>query len=337
MSQVQDGLSLTRQFDDYDALAANLPGWQIELCPVDSSSGFVAQAETVVTTRLQMDRFRISSSLLVTGSLPGQSHYGLGILLAASGPVRHVGQVLDPVTMAALSRSGQEIHMVWNGPVDILSIAVDGDLMERHVQAHAGLDLASFRRTRMCTLPPGSPSWGERGRALVKLQAVLASGAGLSAEARRRLEDCILQIALEDIAAGEQPATGSGAGRWRTARQAEELLRSRLDDPPSLAELCAQLGTPERTLHHAFHEAFGLRPKAYLRALRLNAARRRLRRAEGTVTEVALDLGFLHFGRFAGEYHAMFGESPSDTLRHARADGPVARDAPPPARSGEFD
>ena len=40
-------------------------------------------------------------------------------------------------------------------------------------------------------------------------------------------------------------------------------------------------------------------------------------RDEGkTVTVIAKQHGFLHLGQFAIEYRKMFGESPSETLRH---------------------
>jgi hypothetical protein len=45
---------------------------------------------------------------------------------------------------------------------------------------------------------------------------------------------------------------------------------------------------------------------------------RRLRRSDpssGTVTDVAVDLGVRHFGRFSGQYGQLFGEYPSETLR----------------------
>jgi len=37
-----------------------------------------------------------------------------------------------------------------------------------------------------------------------------------------------------------------------------------------------------------------------------------------TVTEVATRWGFLHFGRFAGDYQKQFGEKPSETLQRER-------------------
>jgi AraC family ethanolamine operon transcriptional activator len=129
----------------------------------------------------------------------------------------------------------------------------------------------------------------------------------------------VLQILLGDFAADLGSALPiSAPTRRRVARAAEAVMRARLCEPPSLRELCELVGAPERTLHHAFQESFGMTPKAYLRALRLNAAHRRLRRGLGTVTEVATDLGLFHFGRFATEYRAMFGEMPSATLRDAR-------------------
>ena len=54
----------------------------------------------------------------------------------------------------------------------------------------------------------------------------------------------------------------------------------------------------------------------------LPACRRRLRSAPDealTVQEVASQWGFFHMGRFSQEYRAMFGQSPSQTLRDARA------------------
>jgi transcriptional regulator GlxA family with amidase domain len=61
-------------------------------------------------------------------------------------------------------------------------------------------------------------------------------------------------------------------------------------------------------------------PLAFMRRLRLAAARERLSRpdAQTTVTDVALSTGFLHLPRFAQYYRAAFNEHPSETLRRAR-------------------
>ncbi|HVQ30053.1 MAG TPA: helix-turn-helix transcriptional regulator [Vicinamibacteria bacterium] len=105
------------------------------------------------------------------------------------------------------------------------------------------------------------------------------------------------------------------------ARRAEAWLRQSLCEPPTIADLSAALGASERSLHEAFREHFDATPKAYLKVLRLNAARRDLLAAgEGRrVTDVALDYAFLHFGWFSQDYRRLFGETPHETLQRGRA------------------
>jgi transcriptional regulator GlxA family with amidase domain len=74
----------------------------------------------------------------------------------------------------------------------------------------------------------------------------------------------------------------------------------------------------ERTLEYAFKETMGLTPVTYLTRLRLHRVRQALLAAapgSTTVSIVALDWGFWHFGEFSRAYKECFGELPSDTLR----------------------
>jgi transcriptional regulator GlxA family with amidase domain len=103
------------------------------------------------------------------------------------------------------------------------------------------------------------------------------------------------------------------------AFRAEAWLRQNLAEPPTIARLCEALGASQRTLHEAFREHLDTTPKAYLKMLRLEAARHDLlRAARPRVTDVALDWGFLHFGWFSQDYRRLFGETPRQTLQRAR-------------------
>lgn len=134
-----------------------------------------------------------------------------------------------------------------------------------------------------------------------------------------KIEGRISDVILDIIPSAEK--LEALHSRARIARAAMELLRERLDDPPSLTELCESIGARERTLLVSCVEAFGLPPSKLLAELRLNAVHRALRKPDmqTTVTRVAASFGFIHFGRFAETYLRKFGELPSATLAGARS------------------
>ena len=116
-----------------------------------------------------------------------------------------------------------------------------------------------------------------------------------------------------------ESALPTGANRnWRLAQAARSHIEQAARDCPlSVAELVAVLGVSRRCLQYAFQDALGVNPVAYLRAERLNRVRRALGEAD-SVTEAATRFGFWHFGHFANDYRALFGELPSETFRLRR-------------------
>lgn len=94
-------------------------------------------------------------------------------------------------------------------------------------------------------------------------------------------------------------------------------MESRLGDTVTLQSVCEEVGVGPRTLQKAFRSQLGTTPMTWLRHRRLAEARRQLSsadRSSTTVTAVATGLGITHLGRFAVEYHRMFGVPPSRTL-----------------------
>ena len=67
----------------------------------------------------------------------------------------------------------------------------------------------------------------------------------------------------------------------------------------------------------AFEKKYGIGPMAFIKQRRLDAAYLELLSAKPdntTVTQVAINYGFAHTGKFAIEYGKAFGESPSTSL-----------------------
>ena len=85
-----------------------------------------------------------------------------------------------------------------------------------------------------------------------------------------------------------------------------------------VASLCRLVGLSERGLRNAFYDVYGMSPKRWMLAQRLQRVRFALEHAGGasnTVTSIATNHGFYELGRFAAAYKAAFGEAPSETLR----------------------
>ena len=110
----------------------------------------------------------------------------------------------------------------------------------------------------------------------------------------------------------------------RDVKRAIDYMQSRLDAPVTLADLVAASGVPGRTLFQHFRDSKGTSPMRYLRNARFEKVRQALVQAENedSVTAIAMAWGFSHMGRFAVDYRARFGESPSDTLRKGRGPAP---------------
>ena len=109
--------------------------------------------------------------------------------------------------------------------------------------------------------------------------------------------------------------------------RAEAFLSARAGESVSIAKLCQVAGVSERSLRNAFYDVRGMSPKRCVVRARLVEARRALCDARGTrgaVTAIATDYGFYELGRFASTYKAVFGESPSETLRDGRVRMAVA-------------
>ena len=118
------------------------------------------------------------------------------------------------------------------------------------------------------------------------------------------------------------------ASRLRVVLEAEDLLRGHLDNPLTIGALSRSVGVSERTLRNAFADVHRESPKRYFFNERLRRAQQALsdeRCTETTVTAVATQYGFFELGRFALKYKAMFGESPSHTLRRHRPSARLQR------------
>jgi AraC family transcriptional regulator, ethanolamine operon transcriptional activator len=130
-----------------------------------------------------------------------------------------------------------------------------------------------------------------------------------------------LLATIESCDTSETPDTNRTARSYsRIVRACEDYTLNLDGRRPYLSELCATANVSERTLQKAFNSIMGMSPLTYLHRLRLHRARDELRKAtidSTSVTDVALNWGFWHFGEFSRAYKNCFGEVPSATLKQS--------------------
>jgi AraC family ethanolamine operon transcriptional activator len=132
------------------------------------------------------------------------------------------------------------------------------------------------------------------------------------------IESFIVGILDEQASSAEDKTRCVGS---KLVRAVEDHVDSRSSNQlVHISELCSALQVSRRTLHRAFHETLGLGPAEYLRLRRMSAVHAKLVTADEmptSVTQAALDAGFVDLGRFAAYYRRLYGETPSQTRRRA--------------------
>lgn len=109
-------------------------------------------------------------------------------------------------------------------------------------------------------------------------------------------------------------------GGTRHLQRALDYIHAHAHESLTLSAIASAACISPRTLEASFRRRYDQSPLTYVRGVRLDHARTALRRAaaEGqrtSVTDIALQHGFIHMGRFSAYYKLRFGCSPSTTLR----------------------
>ncbi len=169
-----------------------------------------------------------------------------------------------------------------------------------------------------------SPSAAERLRRLHEAAGRLAETAPeiiANPDAARGLEQALIDAMFACLAQGcEREDTASRRRHSTIVKRFCALAAQNPGKSLYLTDVCTAIGVNQRTLHLCCQEHLGVGPKRYLMLRRMHLARRALLQTPSepaTVTEIATRYGFWELGRFSVTYKTMFGEAPSETLRHA--------------------
>jgi AraC family ethanolamine operon transcriptional activator len=224
-----------------------------------------------------------------------------------------------------IHKPGSELLFRTPNQLELLAVSVSqSDLLEhartveqREISAALGRPLEPLRNARTAQ---------ELRDFLGAVMGSLSASPAMLAHAplRKGLKEGILGTVISIIGNSENqdPGPRTSLGRQQLVSRAIDYMRTRIDEPLSIGDLCTALGVSRRTLQYCFEEVLQINPVSYLKALRLNGVRQELRRElhqgnlqRTAIQDVAARWGFWHLSRFAQEYRQMFGELPSETLK----------------------
>ena len=314
-------IAIGREFDDFDELSELIFGWGLDWRQLDCGP-FHATLQQVQTPSSLLIRFRFGRKFHQGGTPPA------GVRTFAI-----IGERSPALEWRGTMRPSEDIVVF---PAD------DGFEWVSHPDFHGDAVSVSEDRIRSVAQNLGLPDPLE---ILPDGQAIMASDPRRVHEIRRRvtklhmaaanhrnvtrdeltwnkLEFEVVAALVKVFTAGllTESRSPGPALRNRALRLALEYIEGHADEPPTVEDICRASGASERTLEYAFRDRFGVTPKRYLQATRLQKVRRDLSHSEpnASISEIAATWGFWHMGQFAEDYQRQFGELPSETRRRAR-------------------
>lgn len=307
---------------DLDRLAGGQAGWRLQYEQL-SPGPYLGEVTLVQLPGLRVVAERHNRALRQRGQL-GADVFGFA-LAAEPGhgdDVRFAGRRVP--RDALLMGRGDDVELCTPPDFAFFAIVVDRALLAALWPQLYGKPLARWLDGQVAALAAPAQAAAVRQRQRAVLAALAAQPQLLQdAQAVQQLRDGLLLDWLSAIPERVEPGDGTAlAARRRLVDLARARVLAAPDQPPSLGDLCRDVGVSPRKLGYCFDEVLGTSPARYLRMARLNAARAALRQPDAWqqgVQDVAAQLGFWHFGQFAKDYRQQFGELPSATLKAARA------------------
>lgn len=218
---------------------------------------------------------------------------------------------------------GQATRMQWSGDCEMILLEVPRQTFEDTVGTPAARDCSA-----LLSLPRASQA------VAAWWQSVLDLTHNLHHYGEQWLSQPRMQGAMQEfLLAGLQPLfkdscatplTGHAlsATSQRALKKAIDYIHAHAGDRLTVADIAAAACVSPRTLELAFRRRYDQSPLSYVRGIQLDRVHEALQAAHRArrpvqVTDVAMDNGFTHMGRFSGYYKQRFGISPTLTLRGA--------------------
>lgn len=260
---------------------------------------------------------------------PPLEHLVLAIPLAVQPGSRFAGRPLERESLLVFGADDE--HQLFSaGELDLIGLSVHRDTLNQLTGPK--LDwLHQAERDRNLGLSPDAASAIRHLLLAVTAQASQGLQAlDSQAQEAELLSATLSQTVLLAMHSRTQDTSipRRADSRLKVVQRAIDFMQAHVHEPVGVPDICAAAFASRRSLQYCFEELMHTTPQAYLRALRLNEARRMLKQNRTRpITDIACELGFASASHFTQHYKTMFGELPSHTRRSKVLTGAEARSA----------
>lgn len=316
-------------FTDWEEFLGAVQPWDVTGCVLtDRHRPFRAEVSGILAPSFYVARLKLNRQIYQKGATPS-GFYSFAAMTENSTPARF--RRVDPRGRIAFA-TNHEFDGASEAGFEVILFGFEkAAFLERFQDTSS--PLARIEQLQVDMLETDPCAFRRFERLLSTLAESDARGVELQSDMEANAHVDLLQ-GISDAVVLEQPLAQtipSTAARRRALTRGLEFIEGNLHEVISIGQICSYAATSERTLEYAFREYCGVTPKAYLNARRLSEFRMALRAPDSnSVADVAGAFGYWHMGKLAGDYRAVFGELPSETI--LRVDGKSASERDSDAR-----
>lgn len=309
---------INASFDDFDAFTEAAREWKLDFMQLDRGR-FRGRLKQCGVAGAQIGRAVFNRKL----SQQGESPEGMRTFVVPVNRDLSLNWRRQDVggNDLLVFPEGRELTSISNDSFDVVTLSVEDALLNWAIEQWGDAETVQLIHSQE-VIALGAPACAQLSAACLSYYEGLERDpdrfvqGGFDEELRLGLTSKLVQAISSSL-----PRQGSAIGlrkRSKALKLAHDAIVEHAQVPITVKQLCSITGASERTLQYAFQEKYGLTPKTYIQAYRLNQVRKVLRASSvlsRRVVDVANDWGFWHMGQFAKDYQRLFGELPSATLR----------------------
>jgi len=312
-------LFLHHQFDDFDELATTIKAWDLDFRQLDRGQS-KANLSQIIGANVAFSHAHFNRHYHQQGSTPpGMRTFGISEDHVTG--INWFGHAVTPSSLLCFPTS-KILEAVSKPNFEVYTISFSEQLLAKVANLYGLPELDDILINEE-KLANGDP------KVIHNIRILLRKVRYLMQQGSKQVNNIELQQLLENElparilnALSDSLSVTYAKPTQRKKRQAIKktcaYINEHPTDPVLVNDLCQYADVSVRTLENAFKEYYGVTPKHYLRATRLNGAYKEIRDVNSpltTISDIANKWGFWHMGQFAKDYRLMYGTLPSQMRR----------------------